>query len=86
MYWSTLLQNVTNWVKQCRQCQAAKGSYIDPNPSQASIIVNNPMDLLCIDFIKVNQSKDGKENVLAMTNAFSKFSETVIKPNQQAEQ
>ena len=42
------------------------------------------MDLLCIDFMKVDLSKDGKENVLVITNAFLKFSVAVVMPNQQA--
>ena len=62
----------------------AKGPYIDLNPSQVLIIANNPMDLLWLDFMKVDPTKDGKENVLVMTNAFSKFSVAVIMPNQQA--
>ena len=41
------------------------------------------MDLLCIDFMKVDPSKDRKENVLVMTNAFSKFSVAVVMPTQQ---
>ena len=41
------------------------------------------MDLLCIDFMKVDPSKDGKENVLVMTYAFSKFSVAVAMSNQQ---
>ena len=72
-YWSTLLQDITNWVKNCKQCQTAKGPYVDPDPSQGSIIANNPMDLLCIDFMKMDPSKDGKENVLVMTDAFSRI-------------
>ena len=83
-YWSTLLQDVTRWVKNCKQCQTAKGLYVDPDPPQGSIVANNPMDLLCIDFMKVDPSKDGKENVLVMTDAFSKFSVAVVMPNQQA--
>ena len=83
-YWSTLLQDVTSWVKNCKWCQTAKGPYVDPDPSKGSIIANNPMDLLCIDFMKVDPSKDGKENVLVMTNAFSKFSLAVVTPSQQA--
>ena len=82
-YCSTLFQDVTNWVKNCKQCQTAKGLYVDPDPAQGSIIGNNPMDLLCIDFMKVDPSKDGKENVLVMTNVFSKFSVAVVMPNQQ---
>ena len=83
-YWSTLLQDVTNWLKICKWCQTAKGPYVDPDPAQGSIIANNPMDLLCIDFMKVDPCKDEKENVLVMTNAFSKFSVAVVMPNQQA--
>ena len=83
-YWNTLLQDITNWVKICKLCQTAKGPYADPDPSQGLIIANNPMNLLCIDFMKVDLSKDGKENLLVMTNAFSKFSEAVVVPNQQA--
>ena len=61
----------------------AKGPSVDPDPSQGSIIANNPMDLLCIDFMKVDQSKYGKENALVMTNAFSKFSVAAVMPRQQ---
>ena len=66
------------------QCQTAKGLYVDPDPAQGSIVANNPMDLLCIDFMKVDPSKDGKENVLVMTDVFLKFSVAVVTSNQQA--
>ena len=42
------------------------------------------MDLLYIDFMKVDPRKDGKENVLVMIDAFLNFSVAVIMPNQQA--
>ena len=32
--WSILLQDITNWVKNCKWCQTAKGPYVDPDPSQ----------------------------------------------------
>ena len=73
-YLSTLFQDVSNWVKQCKQCQTAKGPYVDPNPSQGSIVANDPIILLCIDFMKLDPNKDGKEDVLVMMDAFSKFS------------
>ena len=41
------------------------------------------MDIFCIDLMKVDPSKDGKENVLVMTDAFSKFSVAVVMSNQQ---
>ena len=75
--------NITSRVKNCKWCQTAKGPYVDPDPAQGSIVANNPMDLLCIDFMKVDLSKGRKENVLVMMGAFSKFSVAVVMPNQQ---
>ena len=40
------------------------------------------MDLVCIDFSKVDPSKDGKENILVLTDAFTKFSQAFVTPNQ----
>ena len=28
-YWSTLLQDITSWVKNCKQCQTARDPYIE---------------------------------------------------------
>ena len=42
------------------------------------------MDLLLIDFMKLDPSKTGKENVLVMMDAFSKFCVAVVTPNQKA--
>ena len=40
------------------------------------------MDLVCIDFTKVDPLKDGKENILVLTDAFTKFSQAFVTPNQ----
>ena len=51
-YWNTMFQDVTNYVKTCPCCQTAKGDYMDPKTKLGSLIANDPMDLLCIDFTK----------------------------------
>ena len=61
-----------------------KGDYIDPKTKLGTIIGNNPMDLLCIDFTKVDPSEGSKENVLVLTDTFTKFSQVFITPNQKA--
>ena len=83
-YWNIMFQDVSNYIKTCLRCQTAKGNYIDPKTKPASIIANNPMDLLCIDFTKVDPSKSGKENILVLTDAFTKFSQAFVTPNQKA--
>ena len=83
-YWNTMFQDVTNYVKTCPWCQIVKGDYTDPKTKLGTIIANNPMDLLCIDFTKVDPSKSSKENILVLTGAFTKFSQTFITLNQKA--
>ena len=79
-----MFQDVTNYVKTCPWCQTGKGDYIDQKTKPDTIIVNNPMDLLCINFTKVDPSKSGKENILVLTDAFTKLSQAFVTPNQKA--
>ena len=79
-----MLYDIQSRVKNCQHCQTAKGPYTDPEPPQGSIVANNLMDLLLIDFMKLDPSKTGKENVLVMTDAFSKSCVAVIAQNQKA--
>ena len=83
-YWNTMFQDVTKYVKECPQCQIGKGDYTKPNTIPDVIIANNPMDLVCIDFTKVDPLKDGKENILVLTEAFTKSSQVFVTPNQKA--
>ena len=83
-YWNTMFQEVTNYVKNCPHCQTVKGDYVDPKTKPGVIIAHNPMDLLCIDLTKVDPLKDGKENILVLTDAFTKFSQAFITPHQKA--
>ncbi|MCG8626567.1 MAG: transposase family protein, partial [Proteobacteria bacterium] len=62
----------------------AQGNYTKPKPKIGNIESHNPLDLLCLDFTKIDKSRTGKENVLVMTDAFSKFSVAVVTPNQKA--
>ena len=76
--------NTSQWVSRCTHCQVAQGTYTEPKPKIWQLESNNPLDLLCLDLTKINPSKTGKENVLVMMDAFSKFSDTVVTPNQKA--
>ena len=84
VYWPTMAHDAARWVSRCMCCQVAQGTYTDPKPKIGQLESNNPLDLLCLDFTKIDPSKTGKENVLVMTDAFSKFSVAVVTPNQKA--
>ena len=84
VYWPMMANDTAQWVSHCTCCQVAQGTYTDPKPKIGQLESNNPLDLLCLDFTKIDPSKTGKENILVMTDAFSKFSVAVVTPNQKA--
>ena len=77
-------QDVTEYVTNCHQCHVTNGHYTGPQTQQGSLVANNPLDPLCIDFLKVDTSRDGKENILVLTDAFTKFSQAFVTNNQKA--
>ena len=68
----------------CPWCQIPKGHYVGPKTKPGSINTNRPLDLLCVNFTKVDPSRDGRENVLVLTDAFFRFSQAFITSNQKA--
>ena len=62
----------------------AKGPYVGAKTQLGSIVTNGPLDLLCVDFTIMDPLRDGKENILVLTDAFSKFSQAFVTPNQKA--
>ena len=84
VYWPSMAKDAQNWVTNCRRCQIARGDYNQPKPKIGHLEAHNPLDLVCLDFTKIDPSKTGKENVLVITDAFTKFSLAVCTPNQTA--
>ena len=62
----------------------SKGDYNEPKTLQGSLVAHQPLELLCIDFTKVDVAKGGKENVLVLMDTFSKYSQAFIMSNQKA--
>ena len=83
-YWSAMDHDATEYVTNCHWCHVAKGHYTGLHTQQGSLVASNPLDLLCIDFLKVDPSRNGKENILVLMDAFTKFSQAFVTNNQKA--
>ena len=79
-----MAKDAQNWVTNCRHCEIAWGDYTQPKPKIGHLEAHNPLELVCLDFTKIDLSKTGKENVLVITDVFTKFSLAVCTPNQTA--
>ena len=55
-----------------------------PKTQQGSLIAQQPLELLFIDFTKADIAKGGKENILVLTDVFSMYSQAFVTNNQKA--
>ena len=83
-FWSTMCQDVNNWVKSSKRCKKVKGLHSGPTVKQGPLIDNCPLEIICLDFTAMDHTKVWMENVLVMMDTFSNFTVGVVTPNQQA--
>ena len=76
--WSNIYLDVVEYVTKYHQHYIAKGHHTGLQTQQGSLVANNPVDLLCIDFTMTDPPKDDKEDILVLTDAFTKFSQALI--------
>ena len=83
-YWASMYKDISDHCKKCKQCTVAK----EPMPKQKTrmchVIATRPLECLAIDFTVLEKSSSGVENVLVMTDIFTKFTIAVPCRNQTA--
>ena len=52
--------DTNRWLSQCKWCQVSKGDYIEPKTLQGSLVTHQPLELLCIDFMKADVAKGAR--------------------------
>lgn len=82
-YWPRLSDDVKNWIKMCEPCIKRKTSVPD-RAELVNIKTTQPMELVCIDYLSLEPSKGGIENVLVMTDHFTRYAYAVPTRNQTA--
>ena len=83
-WWTGLHQDVKKYVSECERCVVAKGPYLPVRTPMTSIQTTKPLEVLAMDFTQLEPASDGRENVLALTDMFSKFTVAVPTPDQKA--
>ena len=66
-----MFTEVDNYLSNCEHCQFSKGYYTGPKTQMGSLTAKQPLEKV-------------EENILVLTDAFSKFSQAFVMPNQKA--
>ena len=71
-FWPSLFKDVTNYCKQCQRCRLSKEHFPKLKTTMKHLIATQPNELVCMDFTMLEKSDDRIENVLVITDAFTK--------------
>ena len=82
-YWVGMQKSVVDYIAQCDRCIRRK-DYHSPRAPLVNTQTSQPMELVCIDFLKLEPSKGGIENVLVVTDHFTKYAQAYPTRNQTA--
>lgn len=72
-YWSSMSRDVHEWVKQCKRSALAKDVFPAIRAPLTCTNVTTPLEVLAMDYTRLEVSVGGYENVLVMTDMFTRF-------------
>ena len=83
-FWPRMSKSIADWIGNCERCRLAKSPHVKVRTPMQSIIADEPLDMLAIDFTQLEPAANGTENVLVLTDVFSKHSKAVPTRDQKA--
>lgn len=72
-YWPRMSSEVADWCRSCARCQVAKDCQPTMRTYMGHLLAARPNETLAIDFTLLEPAHDGRENVLVLTDVFSKY-------------
>ncbi|KAK3753252.1 hypothetical protein QZH41_004468 [Actinostola sp. cb2023] len=83
-YWPGLHSDVDVWIKKCERCTLSKMPLPRIRPPMGNLLASKPLEVLAVDFTLLEPASDGRENVLVMTDVFTKFTLAIPTRDQKA--
>ena len=82
-FWPKMAEDVEKKVRHCERCIRRK-VVVPHRAPLVNIVTSQPMELVAMDYLTVESSKGGFENILVVTDHFSKFCHVFPTKNQSA--
>ena len=82
-YWPGMESAIRSYCEKCQRCLLAKAGK-KLHPKMGSLIAKEPLEVLAMDFTVLESSSNGYENVLVLTDAFTKYTQAIPTKDQRA--
>ncbi|PIK45563.1 putative transposon Ty3-I Gag-Pol polyprotein [Apostichopus japonicus] len=81
-FWPGQDKDVARYIKNCFTCTVTKAPTPKVRTPRRHLLAFRPFELVAIDFLKLDVGKGGYEDVLVITDAFTKFAQAIPCRNQ----
>jgi hypothetical protein len=79
--WHGMTADVEKCISNCRRCLPRKTPTNERAPL-TNIRTSQPLELVCMDYLKLETSKGGYENILVITDHFTRYAQAIVIRNQ----
>ena len=83
-YWPGMSADIARWCLQCERCQVAKDTRPAARSFMGHLLASRPNEVVAVDFTILEPSRTGVENVLVLTDVFSKYTLAIPTRDQRA--
>ena len=83
-FWPSMVSEVKQWCSECERCQVAKNSALGAPSYMGHLLASRPNEILAMDFTVLEPCSNGVENVLVLTDVFTKYTLAVPTRDQRA--
>ena len=82
-YWPGMSKDVEEWISHCGRCIRRK---TPPNHRAPLVSIGtiSPLHLVCMDYLTLEPSKGGQQNILIITDHFTRYAQAIPTRNQTA--
>ena len=83
-YWRNMRKDIEEYCRTCERCRISKAPQPKVRAPMEHLIAQQPLDILAIDYTLLEKSSSNLENVLIMTDVFTKWAQAVPTSTQKA--
>ena len=83
-YWPQMEDEIASYCNKCHRCQVSKKPGIGIRQPPGHLLATTPLELVAMDFTKLEMASNGMEDVLILTDVFSKWTVAIPTKDQSA--
>lgn len=83
-YWPGMAKYVEDAVMRCQRCQTGKKAALPVFQKSGHLVATQPLQIVAMDFLRLDEASDGHEDVLVLTDVFTKWAVTIATKDQTA--